>query len=388
MLELLTQVPRYWLFRSFGWPKVMPLNVAVSIISTCNSRCLTCNIWAEHTPGEGADFTLEEFDKVFRSLGRRPVWFTVSGGEPFMRKDIVDICKSLYDNCRPAQINIPTNSLVWRPIAERVAAIADYCRDSELVINLSLDGVGEKHDEVRGIKGNFDKVMLVYRQLRELNRPNLTIGVHSVISKFNIDHFPELHEFVSTQMRPDSYISEIAEERVELSTIGTGITPTGEAYARAIDMMTRASELESHAGQSKVIQAFRRKYYQLVKRMLESNTQMVPCHAGWASAHIAPNGDIWTCAVRAEPIANLRDHDFDFKKIWFSDLARPIRRSIRHKECACPLANAAYTSMLMHPGTMLDVGRNLWQEIKKERAHGRLPEPAAQVRRNGDPPSA
>jgi MoaA/NifB/PqqE/SkfB family radical SAM enzyme len=189
-------------------------------------------------------------------------------------------------------------------------------------------------------------------------------------------------------MRPDSYISEIAEERVELSTIGTGITPAGPDYARAIDMMSRASEQERHEGQSKVIQAFRRKYYELVKRLLESDTQMVPCHAGWASAHVAPNGDVWTCAVRAEPIANLRDHEFDFKSIWFSSLPRPIRRSIRNKECACPLANAAYTSMLMHPGTMLEVGANLWQEVKKERAHGGLPEPATPVRRPGDPPSA
>ena len=181
MLQLLPQIPRYWMFRRLGWPKVMPVNVAVSIISTCNSRCLTCNIWADHTPGEGQDLTVEEFDRVFKSLGRTPYWFTVSGGEPFMRKDIVEICQSIYDRCRPAQINIPTNSLVWRPIAERVAAIADYCRDSQLVINLSLDGVGAKHDEVRGIKGNFDKVMLVYDQLRALKRPNLTIGVHSVI---------------------------------------------------------------------------------------------------------------------------------------------------------------------------------------------------------------
>ncbi len=360
----------------------MPVNVAVSIISTCNSRCLTCNIWAEHTPGEGRDLTLAEFDRVFRSLGRTPYWFTVSGGEPFMRKDIVEICKSLYDHCRPAQINIPTNSLVWRPIAERVAAVADYCRDSQIVINLSLDGMGAKHDEVRGIKGNFEKVMLVFRQLKELNRPNLTVGVHSVISRFNVDHFPELHQFVTTQMRPDSFISEIAEERVELGTVGADITPTGDAYARAVDMLSASSRYEPHHGRSRFINAFRRKYYELVKRMLDTNTQVIPCYASWASAHIAPNGDVWSCAVRAEPIANLREYDFDFKRIWFSNLAKPLRRSIRKKECACPLANAAYTSMLMHPPTMIAVGTNLWEEIKKERANGSVPKPTTALRRS------
>lgn len=381
MIELLPQIPRYWMFRRFGWPKVMPVNVAVSIISTCNSRCLTCNIWAEHTPGEGSDLTLEEFDRVFRSLGRMPFWFTVSGGEPFMRKDIVEICKSLYDHCRPAQINIPTNSLVWRPIAQRVAEIADYCRKSEVVINLSLDGVGEEHDRVRGIKGNFDKVMHVYRELKALNRPNLTVGVHSVISKFNVDHFPALHRFVTDQLAPDSYISEIAEERVELGTIGTGITPALSEYAKAVDLLIDSTEHGVHKGQSRFIQAFRTKYYDLVKRYLESKRQVIPCQAGWASAHIAPNGDVWSCAVRAEPIANLREHDFDFKRIWFSRNAEPIRRSIRAGECACPLANAAYTSMLMHPGTMIAVANNFRNEMRKERRYAGVSEPAEAVRR-------
>jgi MoaA/NifB/PqqE/SkfB family radical SAM enzyme len=370
------------MFRRFGWPKVLPVNVAVSIISTCNSRCLTCNIWAEHTPGEGPDLTVEQYDKLFKSMGRMPFWVTISGGEPFMRKDIVEICKSLYDHCRPTQINIPTNCLVWRPLAERVTAIADYCKDSQVVINLSLDGVGAKHDELRGIKGNWEKVLLVFGQLKALKRPNLTVGIHSVISRFNVDHFPELHEYVATQLQPDSFISEIAEERVELGTIGTGITPRSEEYARAVEVMRQASEYAPHHGQSRYIQAFRRKYYELVKRLLTSDGQMIPCYAGWASCHVAPNGDVWTCAVRAEPIANLRDFDYDFRRIWFSTLAKPIRRSIRKQECACPLANAAYTSMLMDPSTMLAVGNNLWKEVRKERMDGRLPEPADAVRRS------
>ena len=183
-------------------------------------------------------------------------------------------------------------------------------------------------------------------------------------------------------MKPDSFISEIAEERVELGTIGTGITPTREAYAKAVDLLIHSSEQHAHQGRSKVIQAFRRKYYDLVKRYLERDAQAVPCYAGWASAHIAPNGDVWTCAVRAERIANLRDHDYDFKRIWFGNKASPLRRSIKHGECACPLANAAYTSMLMNPETMLEVGANMWQERRKETRRVGVSGPAAPVRRS------
>jgi MoaA/NifB/PqqE/SkfB family radical SAM enzyme len=224
--------------------------------------------------------------------------------------------------------------------------------------------------------------MLVFRQLKELNRPNLTVGVHSVISRFNVDHFPELHEFVTTQMRPDSFIFEIAEERTELGTVGAGITPRCEGYAQAVDRMSQRSRLETHHGRSRFIQAFRREYYKLTEAFLQTGRQMIPCYAGWASAHIGPNGDVWSCAVLAEPIANLRDHAFDFKRIWSNSLAEPIRRSIRNQECACPLANAAFTSMLMRPRTMLGVAANFWQELRKERTDGSIPHPATTLRRS------
>ena len=108
----------------------------------------------------------------------------------------------------------------------------------------------------------------------------------------------------------------------------------------------------------------------------------MPCYAGWASTHIAPNGDVWTCAVRAQPIANLRDYDFDFKKIWFGNEASPLRQSIKKQECACPLANAAFTSMLMDPQTLVGVGADMMHEMRKERGHGSTSRTAAPVRRS------
>jgi hypothetical protein len=59
---------------------------------------------------------------------------------------------------------------------------------------------------------------------------NFTLGVHTVISNFNVDEFETIYAFVRDELKPDSFISEIAEERVELDTVGTGITPPIEKY--------------------------------------------------------------------------------------------------------------------------------------------------------------
>ena len=97
--------------------------------------------------------------------------------------------------------------------------------------------------------------------------------------------------------------------------------------------------------------------------------QVIPCMAGVASAQIAPNGDVWTCCIRAEPMGNLREAGFDLRRVWNSPRADELRGSIRRGECHCPLANAAYSSMLCDPPSLWHVG---WNMLKQ-----RLRRPAA-----------
>jgi organic radical activating enzyme len=72
-----------------------------------------------------------------------PYWITVSGGEPFLFEGVVDLCEIAYRRCRPGIINIPTNGLLFNRIPEAARQIARRCPGSQLIINLSLDGVGQ-----------------------------------------------------------------------------------------------------------------------------------------------------------------------------------------------------------------------------------------------------
>lgn len=351
MLNVLTQIPLYMLFHRFGAPKMLPLNLTLTPSPRCNSRCLTCNIWKKRED----ELSLEEWDKVLQSLGRTPYWFTLSGGEPFLYRHLVELTQLAYDHCRPGIINIPTNSLLDRQVPQQVERIARYCHDSQVIINLSLDGVGPKHDHIRGVPGNFARFEANYRALRELALPNLTLGIHSVISNLNVDDVAELFDY-TFGLQPDSYITEIAEERVELDTIGLDITPSAEAYSRAIDQLVARLAAHRFRGMARITEAFRLEYYRLVKRILTEKRQVIGCYAGWASAQIYADGTVWPCCVRADSMGKLRDCDYDFSAIWFSPPADRIRQSIYRRECHCPLANAGYTNMLHHLPTLLKVG--------------------------------
>ena len=331
----------------------LPINITVSVSYRCNSRCKTCNVWL--LPND--DLVLDEWDRVYESLGKAPYWFTFSGGEPTLRHDLPEMVASAYRHCEPGIINIPTNGIQDKIIPGRIEQVLQAAPKSEVIINLSLDGVGEKHNEIRGVRNNWTRAMSTWGQLKQLKRQykNLTLGVHTVISNFNVDSFYELCEYVQRELKPDSYITEIAEERVELDTVGLGITPTAERYTVAIDTLLESMRDKKLSGVAEVTQAFRRQYYDIVKRTLREQRQVIPCMAGVASAQIAPNGDVWTCCVRAQSMGNLREHNYDFGTVWRTGKADELRRSIKAGECFCPLANAAYTNMLIHEPTVMKV---------------------------------
>ncbi|HEU5349257.1 MAG TPA: radical SAM protein [Ktedonobacterales bacterium] len=363
MRKVLKQIPLYQASYLSGSPIVLPTNITISTSYRCNSRCKTCNVWL--LPND--DFTLEEWDRTFQSLGTAPYWFTFSGGEPTLRQDLPDMIASAYRHCKPGIINIPTNGIQHRIIPGRIERILQACPDAEVIVNLSLDGIGQKHDEVRGVHDNFAHAMLTYTAFKELKTryKNLTLGVHTVISNFNIDIFPELCEFVQRELQPDSYITEIAEQRVELDTVGLGITPPVERYSDAINVLQETLRDRHFTGVSRITQAFRRQYYEIVKRTLREHRQVIPCMAGVASAQIAPNGDVWTCCIRAESMGNLRDHGYDFARVWRTAKANELRRSIKAGECYCPLANASYTNMLTHVPTLAKVALDVARPDKK-----------------------
>lgn len=357
MTQVIPRIPLLKASYVTGRVLTLPVNITVSVSYRCNSRCKTCNVWL--LPND--DLTLEEWDRVFRSLGTAPYWFTFSGGEPTLRKDLPDMVESAYRHCRPGIVNIPTNGIQDTVIPGRIERVLQAAPKSEVIINLSLDGVGAVHNEIRGVRNNWSRAMSTYAALMELKSRyrNLTVGVHTVISNFNVDTFPALCEYVQRELKPDSFITEIAEERVELDTVGLGITPTAEKYTVAIDTLLESMRDKRLTGIAQVAQAFRLEYYELVKQTLREQRQVIPCMAGVASAQIAPNGDVWTCCIRAQSMGNLREHDYDFGSVWRTAEARELRRSIKARECYCPLANAAYTNMLTHEPTVMRVSTSV-----------------------------
>jgi MoaA/NifB/PqqE/SkfB family radical SAM enzyme len=298
------------------------------------------------------EFTLSEWSKVFDSLGTAPYWVTLSGGEPFLNRNLGKIYKLLVRKCRPAIVNIPTNGLLTRRIGVMTNCMSAADRKTKMVVNVSMDHSDpEKNDQIRGVDGAYGKALRTVRKLQE-NR-NVTVGVHSVVSRFNVLEIGEVVEGLSgIPADPTHYITEIAENRVELGTVDLDITPGAEDYQKA------ATELLGLAERSPktLIRAFRVNYYRDVLRWLRGEGR-IPCYAGYSSAQITPDGEVVACCVRYESMGNLRDAGYDFGKVWSSERAKQVRENVKRCE-GCPLANAHYTSSLLDVGSVVRVIKN------------------------------
>ena len=208
---LLLALPVYFARRQFGVGKCLPANLTISLLYQCNSRCRTCNVYKK----KATNLTPDEYKKIFTGLGTTPYWVTLSGGEPFLRTDIADVCKLLFDICRPHVLNIATNGILTDDIAKRMEDILTFSRGTTVTVNVSIDHVGDKHDAIRGVPGNYVKAVATFEKLKALKQrfPALVVGIHTVISQFNIIDFKQIYDHMIS-LGPDSYVTEIAEKRV------------------------------------------------------------------------------------------------------------------------------------------------------------------------------
>jgi len=341
-----------------------PITLTFSVTNKCQGRCKTCNIWRiymEKHQNPKNELCLAEIQKIFKSMGRI-YFFNLSGGEPFLRNDLPEIVEAAVNYLKPAIIHSPTNAIATDRIISQTRKILEMVKvkglNTPVTIKPSLDGVGKLHDEIRGVEGNWEKLLGTVGGLKKLEKEysNLHVEIGTVVSNFNKQHLDEIEDFVH-KMGIQSYRNEIAEQREEFFNIGDPITPTGEEYAELMKGFAQKlrGSLKKKRLLARVTESLRLVYYELAARIVSEHRQVIPCYAGISNVHLTPHGDLWPCCVLgyAKPLGNVRETGYDFWRVWHSERAGRVRQSIKNKECACPLANQAYSNIISHAPSLV-----------------------------------
>jgi len=352
MLYLPTKIMAYKSYRKFGFPKTLPMNYAFGITQRCNLRCKTCSIWKlyEKKPKlNKTELTTKEFEKVFASIGKNAILVTLTGGEPFLREDLVEICESIQKNCSPMLVNIVTNGTI-KTVTKYTEEILKI--GMNLKITFSLDGTRALHNEIRGVDGAYEKLVDNYTEVKKMKKKyeNLTIGVNTTVSSFNVQSFEEIYDLVKKKFQPNTFTIEIAENRPGFFNFGEKkIRPSNEYCISTINHLIERVERDySKSDISRIVSSSRVEFYNLILETLKEKKQLINCYAGFNSCYIDPYGKVLPCCSLddSKSLGNLRKVEYDFKKLWFSKKADKVREFIKTNNCYCMSVCSAYTNML------------------------------------------
>jgi MoaA/NifB/PqqE/SkfB family radical SAM enzyme len=319
----------------------LPIHLILHNTYICNAKCGHCFNWKNLNKHKAEDeLTLEQFGKIAKSFDGKLLFLNLSGGEPFLRSDISDMCHLFtLHNKDLVSISIPTNGILPLKIKKEVEKICEKCKKTSISINLSLDGFEEFHDANRGVAGAFRKVFETYEALADLKKRyrNLSIKVTTVIMDKNSKDILKLAEYVLDKMPEVDFHNNILIRGSpkdnslllppisELRELKIGLEKIWDRYSYRKDMNPAVRKLTNALG---------RYMYDLYVDISEQKKQVVPCDAWKNNAVIDALGNVQICELRYV-IGNLKDYDFDFRKLWNSEKAEKLKESIKRKECFC-----------------------------------------------------
>ncbi len=334
------------------------------VTSRCNARCKMCFNWRALNNAENApELSLEEISAVAKAL---PNLFEIilSGGEPFLRNDLPELVSLLVKQTKAVVLAIPTNAYSPERIQGMVRTICTNHPNLLVRINVSIDGIGEQHDRIRGVKGIYGKAKKTIAGLKELKKdfPYLAVNVGTVLTSDNIDNIADVFDTVEKDISPD--LHSIGFPRGSLRDSKSGEFSV-EQYKKAI----------SYTRKKGLCKVKNRKYpfahfapamldliVQSVTSALEGKKWPMRCVAAEKIIVISEDGEVSPCEMLGYlkkqegtlankelkhcSYGNLGDVGLDIGALLNSDRAKDIKRFIRDQKCQCTFECAIFASLL------------------------------------------
>lgn len=345
MIPFLARVRRHarLTWAAHALPESPPF-LTLFINSICNMQCEHCFYWKNLNRAD--DLTVDELTKLSQSLGKVEN-LNLSGGEPFLRREIAEICNGFVQRNGVRQIYIPTNGY----FTERtVAAVEQMLAEPQLAllaIEFSLDGMAEYHDEFRVSRGSFERAMATYDALASIQQRDARLRIHATstahsgnieelrqLTAYLLQRCPQMDHHNLDTIRGDRKNPELA-------------APLMEAYYQLYREVQNLWKVREEGRFGSVVEPLMQWTKQAT---VNKQHQVVPCLAGKLSAVIYSNGDVSVCESHA-PLGNLREKTFP--EIWHSTEAVARRKSVAAKECWCTAAVPLWPSIVFQPASLV-----------------------------------
>ena len=321
--------------------KKEPISVVHFVTNRCNARCSFCFIDFDDPKTFAGELSIEEIDKLTKNLGSSLLNVNITGGEPFARKDLIDIAKKYLTNTTIQSIYITTNASLPDRIKNFAETISKFRKDIELTFQISIDDFPEEHNKVRKIKDLFTNCIESYRLLKSMGQ-NINPVVSRTVTHENCDNIKKIFNYLHNDCNIDSIKCTIVRDEGVYKTPYEKKKKIYDAYnwlTNEIKNKIQTNEIKNY--NSKSIQGRMHKTkdilsWEMVKKMYLQPKFISPCHAGSLFGIITSNGKVFPCEILEDKLlGNLRDNDMNFMKIWKNSITKETKKNILNTKCNC-----------------------------------------------------
>lgn len=278
----------------------------IAVTYKCNAHCGMCNTW-KYPSDDSDEITCEDIRKLPSGLK----FANITGGEPFLRKDIEKITSIVRSKAK--RLVISTNGY----FTDRITELARKNRD--IGFRISLEGLPAANDELRGMRDGFDHGLRSLLKLHELGIKDIGFGI--TVSDRNVKDLMELYSLAEWL-------------GVEFATAAVHNSYYFHKYDNVIqDRETAFNEFNKlihRQMRSKNPKNWFRAYFNYgLINYIGGNKRLLPCAMGSDVFFLDPYGEIKPCNGMDASMGNIKLQTFN--EIWNSPIAARVREAV--SEC-------------------------------------------------------
>jgi len=288
------------------------MDASVIVTYRCPMKCKMCNIW-NNPSDKTREITAKDLEKM------PDVNITnITGGEPLVREDLDEIVEVIFRHSK--RVCISTSG--W--YTERIFKLAE--KFPKLGFRVSIEGLSQKNDELRGRKGGFDRGLRTLLGLRDMGRKDVGFGI--TVSNNNSDDMLWLYE-LAKQLKME-FATAAFHNSFYFHKEDNVITNKEEVIANFKELIRRLLS-ENHP------KSWFRAYFNLgLINYIRGERRLLPCEAGTENFFIDPYGEVLPCNGMEEKywfasFGNIKDCD-SFDELWTGKKADEIRKAVSN----CP----------------------------------------------------
>lgn len=274
---------------------ISPTSAIIAITLNCNSRCIMCDIWKNKIPNE---LPSEYYKKLPSSL----LDINITGGEPFLRQDIVEIIRNMKAAAPHARFIMNTNGFMPHMVKKHMPEILKI--DPNFAFRVSIDGIGKAHDAIRRIPGGYKKILESLRIAKELGTRDL--GIAFTLIDQNVEELPKVQKLA------DDLGVEFSMTVATSSVIYFG---TGKDHLRPKNPERLEHNLEqaarAHLSRMSPKELMRGWFLKRLLHFVQTGKRALVCDAGTGFFYMDSLGNVYTCHLKPWKMGNIKEQSME-----------------------------------------------------------------------------